>query len=107
MNLTDLEELAGHSFSPVQRIALKLFYGIALDNQKTFEIYNHLNSLDPTEYTEESYVELAAWVGAYDKHGNQTCWDFGRRSGSSLLLDTILKYEGSLYKTPSEALLKT
>jgi hypothetical protein len=91
----------GLALYPVQNFALKLFYGIPLDDQTpTIAMRKHWSDA-PTMMTEHAYLLHLHDLGQCNVHNqgrsfNQAVWVFGRRSGLSLMMTVAKLY--ALYR---------
>lgn len=98
MNILDFAESRHLELSPVQKIVLKLFYKLPLDNKIEFKLleldYDTLKFREEV-YTEESYVKMSVALGRIKLSDNpdKLCLIAGRRAGKTLLTSIINAFE--------------
>lgn len=85
---------------PVQRIVLKLLYGLPLDDTATFEFHDALLSGEKVVHTEKSYVRFLHANGRCNlldvepgHEHKQFVFVTGRRAGKSVIQSWVVAYE--------------
>jgi hypothetical protein len=95
MNILEFIGLSPVRLYPVQRIILKLIYGIPLKEEKFFQVYWDIADAEKTWYSEKSYVEEAVQEGRCRLVPNSSKFVFhlGRKGGKTFLNSCIITYE--------------
>ncbi len=92
----------GMKLTPVQKVILKALYGLPLDNEKVFPIWNDIKDKIVGHFTEKSFMKWmydnkkCNYQDTPDRKIKELCLVCGRRAGKSTIGACVASYE--IYK---------